>query len=582
MVKQSRSTRLLAGILAVAVIGVSSPVGPANANISDNPGFSSGDYSVCNYPNSGDSTTSYGPDRNPDSISWTNSNWKCTKDGAWVSGATEVAVNQPLLMEKLDLQTPRFGGGGYQRDLTSIVWDFDTNGTVDKTDNGPWNSWYLDRGHPYVRGTYFSAQHSWATPGDYTITVTANYDDATSDSVTGTVKVVADTVTAAIARTLTLGGANAGSSPVLEGASVFLSAAASSAIGGVVSKYEWDLNGDDIYEIDGGSASTYTTSFTQHGTKTVGVRVTSRGGLTATATTSIEVRKVPPVGEAGVSIKNGASYTNTKAVQLNLVWPEYATEVRVSNDGGFAASKTQTVSLAETVNWELDDSVAGIFTKVVYVRFSGSGVDTTKTYSDDIILDTTAPTIESSAATAEGSKLAVSLKATDDITGVDDVQIKSESTTVTKDYTTSLSVPVSELGLVVESSAVRKMAATKLQVRVSDKAGNWTEWRSLSVAGVKSGAATSSGASSGSGGVPAAKPLLAAGSNAKYSALAAAAKLVVAKGSRVSIRVPASSLKICRPAGGVLIGLKTGTCRVTVTVAPKAGRAKSKTLTLKL
>jgi hypothetical protein len=357
----------------------------------------------------------------------------------------------------------------------------------------------------------------------------------------------------------------------------------------VVSKYEWDLNGDGTYEVDGGSTATYTTSFAEAGTKTVGVRVTSRGGSTSNASTSIEVRKAPPSGEPGLSIKGGASYTNTKAVQLNLVWPEYATEARISNDGGFAASKTLTVPLATSVNWELDDSVSGVFTKVVYVRFSGSGVDTTKTYSDDIILDTTAPTIETSAATAEGSAVALALKATDDITGVDDVQIKSDTVTVTKDYASSLSVPTNDLGLVVEASSVVKMAtSTTLQVRVSDKAGNWTDWKSLNVSGLRSGSAakTTTGAttarSTNSGAVSAPKVVLSAGSNARYSALAKEAKLSIGKGSKVSVRVPATSLKVCRPAGGVLIGLKSGTCKITVTVTPKVGRAKSKTLTLKL
>ena len=34
----------------------------ATAGITDNPGFGNGNYSVCNYPNQGDSVTSYGPD----------------------------------------------------------------------------------------------------------------------------------------------------------------------------------------------------------------------------------------------------------------------------------------------------------------------------------------------------------------------------------------------------------------------------------------------------------------------------------------------------------------------------------------
>jgi len=366
----------------------------------------------------------------------------------------------------------------------------------------------------------------------------------------------------------------------------FKASTLSTAASGVFSKYEWDLDGDGTYEVSTTTNDVHQKTWVEPGSYTVKLRLTSQGRETGTDSRTIEVFKVPPAGEAGVSILGGFSYTNNKTVRLNLVWPEYATEARVSNDGGFASAKTRTVALAESIDWDLDDSIAGVFTKVVYVRFNGARIDTTKTYSDDIILDTTAPTIETSTAAASGSTVALSLKATDDITGVDDVQIKSDTTTVTKDYATSISVPATDLGLVVEASSVSKMAASTIQVRVSDKAGNWTDWKSLSVAGAKAAVTTPSPAAgspaSASGGAATTKPLLAAGSNAKYSSLAAAAKLPVAKGARVSIRVPAASLKVCRPAGGVLIGLKAGTCRVTVTVTPKVGRAKSKTLTLKL
>ena len=130
----------------------------------------------------------------------------------------------------------------------------------------------------------------------------------------------------------------------------------------------------------------------------------------------------PPSGETGISINSGASYTNTKSVTLNLVWPEFATEVRISNDGGFAASATSTVPLAATVKWDLDDSVKGVYTKVVYVRFSGVG-DQSKSYTDDIILDTTAPAVETPTAAAASGSIEISLKATDDISGVDKVEV---------------------------------------------------------------------------------------------------------------------------------------------------------------
>ena len=64
--------------------------------------------------------------------------------------------------------------------------------------------------------------------------------------------------------------------------------------------------------------------------------------------------------------------------------------------------------------------------------------------------------------------------------------------------------------------------------------------------------------------------------------LAVQAKLTVLKGSTVSMKVFASSAKYCKAQGSTIKGLKVGTCKVTVTVKPKKGPSRSKTLTLKV
>jgi hypothetical protein len=282
----------------------------------------------------------------------------------------------------------------------------------------------------------------------------------------------------------------------------------------------------------------------------------------------------PPPGEPGVSVRSGDSYSNTKKVVLNMVWPEYATSVRISNDGGFAASKTQTKDLAASIDWELDDSVKGVFTKVVYVRFNGSGIDTTKTYSDDIILDTNAPVLESSTAILGPGKVDLSLKATDDITGVDKVEIKNGATTVTKEYKTKISVSEKELGLSVSSSGVRKLGVSSIQIRVSDNAGNWSSYETLSF----SGSATTTTASTSTS----TSPKVTMSKVASAKSIAAFAKLKVLSTSKVKLKIVASSAKFCRVFGTTLKGLKAGSCKVTVTVTPKKGRATSKTVTLKV
>ena len=271
----------------------------------------------------------------------------------------------------------------------------------------------------------------------------------------------------------------------------------------------------------------------------------------------------PPAGEPGVSIKNGDSYTNTKQVTLNPVWPEYATAVRISNDGGFAASKTQTKDLAASIDWVLDDSVKGIYTKVVYIRFNGVA-DISKTYTDDIILDTTAPTLVSSSMSVESSAINLSLNATDDITGVDVVQVKSGDELVALEYKSKISIPLADLSLSVSSAGVRKSATKSIQMRVSDSAGNWTGWRSFTVNGLAKTLAVTTRKS------------------ATAKSIALYAKIPVLSTSKVSLKVVSSYAKYCKVSGTTLKGVKAGTCKVTVTVTPNKGKATSKTVTLKV
>ena len=274
----------------------------------------------------------------------------------------------------------------------------------------------------------------------------------------------------------------------------------------------------------------------------------------------------PLTGETGVSIKNGDSFSNTKQVTLYLIWPEYATAVRISNDGGFAASKTQTKELAASIKWELDDSVKGVFTKLVYVRFNGVA-DTTKTYTDDIILDTTAPVVESASATALSGSIAVSVKATDDITGVDQIQIKNGTTTVTKDYAAEVSVPLADISLSVLSMGVQNLAAASVEVRVSDNAGNWSAYKALSVPGVVAAPTATT-------------PTVSKSKSATAKSIAIFAKIPVLSTSKVSLKVVSGYSKFCKVSGATLKGIKAGICKVTVTVTPKKGKAILRSVTL--
>ena len=514
-------------------------------------------------------------------------NWFCRTDTGlrtlpsrvWTN---TIPVGTAVMIGKQDIE--HFSGmGSFSRDLSKVEWDLDGNGTFEVADNGPWITAQGTQNEQVdstvtawtTRARYFEAIYTPQTVGNTTVQMRVTWSDGATVTSSGVFTAVADTVSAGVSRTLSLAG-TVSTGPVLTGSNVYLSAATSTSTSGYFSKFEWDLDGDGTYEVDGGTTSTRSTSFETSGSKTVGVRVTSRGGSTSTETKSIDVRKSPPSGEPGVSIIDGASYTNSKSVKLNLVWPEYATEARISNDGGFAASKTQTKDLAASIDWDLDDSVKGIYTKVVYVRFNGV-TDTTKTYSDDIILDTTAPTIETSSAVVASSSVDVSLKATDDITGVNKVQVRNDTKTVTKDYATKVSVPLADLSLSVSSSGVQALAATSVEIRVSDNAGNWTGWQSVTVAGlthtptVTTPTVTTPTVTT---------PTVSLSKSATAKSIAKFAKIPVLSTSKVSLKVVSSYAKYCKVSGTTLRGVKAGTCKVTVTVTPKKGKATSKTVTL--
>ena len=64
--------------------------------------------------------------------------------------------------------------------------------------------------------------------------------------------------------------------------------------------------------------------------------------------------------------------------------------------------------------------------------------------------------------------------------------------------------------------------------------------------------------------------------------LATQAKLSVVSGSKISLKVMASSSKYCKVTGTTIKGLKIGSCKVVVTVKPRKGPSRSKTLTLKV
>ena len=242
---------------------------------------------------------------------------------------------------------------------------------------------------------------------------------------------------------------SADSDRVLTGAMVTFTASAFDGV--AIGSWEWDFDGDGAYETAGGRTASHV--FTAAGIHTVGVRVTDTAGNRRTESVKVQVTPASPAGVIGVSINNGARFTNSVHVTLNLRWAPFAESALISNDGGFFGPAS--LPVAPEVEWVLDSSGAERLPKTVYVRFPG-GSDAT--FQDDIILDETAPRI--SLARVRGRRLSV--RADDATSGVATLQLARDRRRPAK--------PV----------AFRRALRVKTRpryVRVTDVAGNRSAWR---------------------------------------------------------------------------------------------------------
>ncbi|MBS42513.1 MAG: hypothetical protein CMH83_04970 [Nocardioides sp.] len=100
----------------------------------------------------------------------------------------------------------------------------------------------------------------------------------------------------------------------------------------------------------------------------------------------------PCSGRPGVSIDAGAVWTTSAAVTLTVRPPAGATQVVLSNDGGFDDADVRPVAADCRYPWTLRVG-GGTATKHVYARFVGGGVDEVATLSDDVVLDAAAPAL---------------------------------------------------------------------------------------------------------------------------------------------------------------------------------------------
>jgi hypothetical protein len=189
--------------------------------------------------------------------------------------------------------------------------------------------------------------------------------------------------------------------------------------------------------------------------------------------------------EPGVSILDGAEFTNRLDVSLSLLAPVGSVGAILANDGGFRRN-LQDVDfdlvteprLPFELDWTLARADQGRGARIVYVRFVGENGSVLKDYnsSDDIIYDANAPELLRAELSAEPSPVAgrkasrqieLRISAKDDRSGVALMQLSrgegpSSRSAQTLKYAVRRNVP---------------RAGGPVWVRVQDKAGNWSLWK---------------------------------------------------------------------------------------------------------
>jgi DNA-binding beta-propeller fold protein YncE len=249
--------------------------------------------------------------------------------------------------------------------------------------------------------------------------------------------------------------------PVEVGAAVLFESTASVPLG-QIGDYEWDLDGDGVYELDTGTQDHASHVYSTPGSLTVGLRVTSDSGRTAVERRPVEVVVPPLPGPVGVSIDEGASFTRDPHVTVTVRWPRHASSMLVSNDGGFIPSFPMPVQ--RIISWVLDASGPELQPKVIYFRFSG-GASGSETYTDDIVLDRTPPKVPwARVEPAPEGHQRLRLDAKDKVSGVAAVQLVRAGGTP------------GNWRRFAKSMALRG-TTQGLHLRVRDRAGNPSVWK---------------------------------------------------------------------------------------------------------
>ncbi len=220
--------------------------------------------------------------------------------------------------------------------IVNYAWDCDTDGTVDVS-NGT--------------GT---ATCIYATVGTYTITLTVTDDDGGTSTDTGTVNVP---LVGPIAEA---GGPYAGT----QGAAITVNGSGSYDTDGAIVLWEWDCDGDNVYDVISTTSSSATCTFPLVTNYTVRLRVTDDDGETDVDVALAIITNLMPVADAGgpysgientpVSV-DGSGSADLDGFLSTYGWdcdgdlvPDVVSSSPTGSTCTFAATGTYTISLIVT------------------------------------------------------------------------------------------------------------------------------------------------------------------------------------------------------------------------------------------
>jgi alpha-tubulin suppressor-like RCC1 family protein len=204
-----------------------------------------------------------------------------------------------------------------------------------------------------------------------------------------------------------------------------------------------------------------------------------------------EIKSFTTARPVGVTINSAAEFTNKKSVVLSVTGAAGSVSAIVSNDGGFGAAETFTlVDGSAEINWTLISSRDERLPKQVYVKFVSRFGTQSSNYQDDIILDTTAPVLSTATAVATTAPAAavtvaavrapkkngakITVKAVDANSGIGSVEMRSGASKK------ATSIKYANPKAKSQTLTVNTKAKT-LQVRVIDRAGNPSPWKTVKV-----------------------------------------------------------------------------------------------------